>query len=309
MTEEYNHLIDLRDAPYALQTYYSYVSAWVTNCHQLYGEDKTLHNINQKFQSLPSIKRMQGGKDLSQDIALNYCRGKLTFIAMQTFPISTHKELAPTANLWLPVQAYYAIHGVGISCILSLGQATPTTHKAFRASFSDLAGKYLPEPFNFLCYDGPEKSNFQFLNLKTTPQQVSEHSNLANPSYGDINAAIGKCLSSTRFRLLEDKYREARKKNVKPGRKGRKLKVDEKQSITDRLHKTSVVDFLYRMRIRSNYEEPDMYLFNTDKDEAAKHYHRLVFLTEALINSLESLIKKKIGKSNFNQLSNLLKEA
>jgi hypothetical protein len=221
---------------------------------------------------------------------------------MADFPISANKELAPTANLWLPVQAYYAIHGIGISCISSLGQDHPTSHTAFRASFSDLCRQYLPAPFNALCSSGPSKADFKFQNLNTTPEKVAQQSNLSNPKYSNNDAAIGKCLSSTRIKSLEDKYKIARKQNVNPKHKSRHLKREEKQFICGKVHNTSVVDFLYRMRIRSNYEEPDIYLFDTDVDEAKTHYERLLFLTSSIIYLLEKIIKRKIGRENFKKL-------
>jgi len=306
MATEGENLLDLSDAPYALQTYYNYVTAWVSHCFQSCENANSLEGIIENFHKLPSSKKMQGGRALTDSISLNYWRGKLTLRAMKNFPISDHKVLAPTANLWLPVQAYYAIHGVGISCITSLGQSAPTSHKAFRASFSNLCRQYLPAPFNALCCKGPDKTKFIFKNLNTTPEKVLRLSNLSNPRYGDIEEAIGKCLSSTRSKLLDDKFREARKQNVKPGCRTRRLKNEEKQTICNNLHSTSVVDFLYRMRVRSNYEEPDMFLLNADENESAEHYNRLVFLTEALACLLEQIICKKIGKTNFDKLSNVL---
>ncbi len=298
------NLIDLSDAPYALQTYYNYVAAWVECCEQLYGKDDDLwRNLSQNFQGLKSIQKMQGGQSLNDDIINNYWRGNLTLKAMTKFPIDTHKELAQTANLWLPVQAYYAIHGIGISCITSLGYVPSTSHKAFMASFSDLCRQYLPAPFNSLCNNGPTKDAFIFHNLDTTPDKVSQQSNLSNPRYSDINAVIGKCLSSTRYKLLQDKFSKVRKQNIRPGRKRRKLNIEEKQSICRNLHSTSVIDFLYRMRIRSNYEEPDIYLLDTDINEAATHYERLCILVQLIIYLLEEILKRKIGKESFKRLT------
>lgn len=82
-----------------------------------------------------TIQKIQGGRTLDKDLVAAYTRGKLTLKAMETFPIKDNRDLAPTANLWLPVQAYYAVHGVGLATMISLGQESPKDHRAFRSVF------------------------------------------------------------------------------------------------------------------------------------------------------------------------------
>ena len=106
-----NSLIDpfyFQDAPYALQTYYGYVQAWAEKIKVLYGQPaQCFDNMKKTMTGLISVQKIQGGRLLDKDIAAAYTRGRLTLRAMETFPIGEHRELAPTANLWLPVQAYY----------------------------------------------------------------------------------------------------------------------------------------------------------------------------------------------------------
>ncbi|MFZ3089375.1 MAG: hypothetical protein WA240_02025 [Nitrospirota bacterium] len=290
---------DFQDAPYALQTYYCYVRAWVEKITKLYGQSTTcLDNIKDEMMKLKTIQKIQGGRALDKDIVAAYTRGKLTLKAMETFPIKDNKDLAATANLWLPVQAYYAVHGVGLATMIALGQESPKDHRAFRSVFSDISEKYLPKPFNAKCGNVPNNQQFVFVNLNTTIQNVKQQSNLSNPKYANIECSLGKCLSTTRRRLLDELFAKERRNKVRRGRKRRNLSSNAKQRIADKLHATTVTDFLYRMRVRSNYEEPDIHLYASDQqtDEAVRHYADLLFLTQAIVRSLSVIMLRKIGK-------------
>ncbi|MDA8077689.1 MAG: hypothetical protein M0Z79_02010 [Nitrospiraceae bacterium] len=251
-----------------------------------------------------NIRKLQGGRVLDNELIGGYTRGRLTLKAMEVFPIEKDKSLAPTANLWLPVQAYYAVHGVGLAAMLALGQTLPKAHESFKAAFADLALRYLPPPFNAGCKGGPTVVQFVFENLTTTGDQVRQQSNLVNPKYADIDCCLGKCLATTREKLLEELFKKARRDRVTQGRKRRNLTSQEKNDKAGKLHFVTAIDFLYRMRIRSNYEEPDIHLFASDQqaDEAVRHYGELLLLTKALVTSLSIIIRQKIGSTVMTEL-------
>ena len=290
---------DFQDVPYALQTYYCYVRAWAEKIKLLYGQPtKCFDNMKTATMELKSVQKIQGGRTLDKDIVAAYTRGKLTVKAMETFPIEENRELAPTANLWLPVQAYYAVHGLGLATMVSLGQEMPKDHRAFKAAFSGVAAKYFPKPLNSLCCGGPDDKSFNFDSLDTSSLKVKHQSNLSNPKYADLDCLLGKCLSTTRNRLLAELFNKERHNEVRSGKKRRNLSKSRKQSISDKLHATSVVDFFYRMRIRSNYQEPDIHLYALEQpaDEVVRNYSDLLFLTQIIAHSLSFIMRRKIGK-------------
>lgn len=302
-------LFDFQDAPYALQTYYCYVRAWAEKIRHLYGQQpKCFDGLKDALISQKSVQRIQEDKTIDRDIVAAYTRGRLTLKAMEAFPIKENKELAPTANLWLPVQAYYATHGIGIATVLSLGYTAPKTHESFKAAFPAFILKYLPDPFSAQCKGGPSSGDFNFVNLSVTPKQVKQQSNLSNPQYADINCILGKCLSTTRERLLEESFKKARRDSVRRGKRRRNLSTKEKLHKAEKLHPITIIDFLYRMRIRSNYEEPDIHLYASEQktDEAVRHYFDLLFLTQAIVFSLSLIMRQKIGNKAMNDLEKRL---
>jgi hypothetical protein len=304
MNDQPTELFDMQSAPYALQTYYGYVRAWTEKIGQLYGRNADFRDLRNAVLHVTNVEKLQGGTKTSQKFISAYSRGKLTLKAMASFPINENKQLASTANLWLPVQAYYAIHGAGLAAMISLGQNEPKDHRAFRASFADFSSNYLPPPFNSRCTSGPTTQNFIFKCLETTPQEVIAYNSLSNPRYSDnLDCALGKCLSTTRNKFLEEQFDKARHTGTAKKRKRRNLSTQEKNDISIRLHSTSLVDFLYRMRVRSNYDDPDIYIYaHSQVDDALRHYNDLVFLTAAIFTSLSAIIMKKLGKSTFERI-------
>jgi hypothetical protein len=216
---------------------------------------------------------------------------------MRSLPIEEHPEVALSANFWLPVQSYYAIHGVGLATMIALGRGLPKGHRSFRADFSELVYKYFPEPFCGRCIGGPARDDFSFQKLRTSVDEVARQSQLANPEFvQEIEDIIGKSLLTTRIKTLDFLFSNRRSEKKKVGK--RNLTAAEKKTCCQNEHATSICDLTYRMRVRSNYDNPDMYLFAPDNvGNATKHYKDLLYLTEVLIAGLDALIEKRIGQT------------
>jgi hypothetical protein len=220
-----------------------------------------------------------------------------TLSAMRRFPVAKHPELAPFANFWLPVQAYYAVHGVGLATLAAFGQDAPKDHNAFRAVFSTGLVRYFPFPIGATCSGGPEPHDFVYFGVDLAATDVRAQSNLAHPIAANAGQLVSKSLSTTREKLLNDKLGHARQKGKKSGRKRRNLPLEERGKLANAVPPTTVCDFLYRMRVRANYDDPEMYLTSRDfTDQAVSHYADLLFVTEVIVDALDVLIQRKIGQ-------------
>jgi len=135
---------------------------------------------------------------------------------MQTLPIEEHPHLARSANFWLPVKSYYAVHGIGLAAMIVLNMAPPQSHMTFRAVFSAIVQNYFPAPFCGLCSGGPEAKDFIFQNLPTTMERVFRQIQLTNPEHvEDLATFVGKSLSTTRQQFLANRFEEKRNKEKK----------------------------------------------------------------------------------------------
>lgn len=290
-------------ATYALITYYNYINAWVVYLYRQYGlGDEGINSFTDKIQRNAAFKRVQGGASVSRELISAYSRGRLTFRAMRSLPIEEHPELALSANFWLPVQSYYAVHGVGLATMIALGRGSPKGHRSFCADFSELLYKYFPDPFCGRCIGGPARDDYSFQKLRTSVDKVTTQSQLVNPEFVEqIEDIIGKSLLTTRIKILNFLFSVRRSEKRKVGK--RNLSAAEKRSCCQNEHATSICDLMYRMRVRSNYDNPDMYLFAPDNTEnATKHYRDLLYLTEVLIAGLDALIERRIGSEEVARL-------
>lgn len=302
-------MAEANEAGFALETYRNYVRAWKLAIEREYegGPETVEISIRRRQEGLPSFKKMQGGGQYSPQLASEYCRAKLTLIAMERLPVDTFSGLAATANLWLPIQAYFAVQAMGNALYIASGQEVPGNHRAFLAAFSRNIVQYLPFPFNALCIGGPTVMDFTFKNILTSPDEVLSQNQLEDPKYSEGHRFLGKSLSTTRERSLSAIFDNARSRNVKKGRTRRRLMGDEKCRISGSLHSTSIADFLYRMRRRANYDDPNMYL-KAFEDVAGEvdHYRLLLNLSKTLIDSMNIVISRKIGRQNMERMDRLL---
>jgi len=295
---------------YSLITYYNYIKAWNIAYNQRYNSKD---NFTGEIRRLASISRPPRIHKDNFDKG-SYIRGILTLQLMTDLPVDKYPELTFTANIWLPVHSYYAIHGTGLALLSIRMQNLPrrVSHKYFRSTFTDAVLRRLfPNPFNGLCTGGPTADSFSFKNINTTIVKAKTQYNTANPSLAsNIDDYIGKSLYTTRDRKLGDDYKKQQmdKKRIKPGRTRCNISKKEKERICSKLCDTSICDLIYRMRARSNYANPIMYLSGTDDaDSARSHYKDLLCLTEVLIEGINTLIEFYLGKKELDKIKSELK--
>lgn len=292
----------------SLITYYNYIRAWNIAYEKRYGSGNSSINLfNERICKLAKCSPNKNVFTTSFD-EKDYARGLLTFILMRNLPVDTYPILTFSANLWLPVQSYYAIYGVGLALLKTLLQDPPKNNRGFRSSFNDVVLRNLfPYPFNGLCEGGPEQADFSFRNLETSATSVKAQRNIANPVEDTIDDFIGKSLSTTRERNLGERVKIQQGKEVRPGRTRRNLRREDKVKICNKEIGTSLFDFIYRMRLRSNYHDPMMYLSANDKSSALSHYKDLLRLTEVLIEGINTLIEFYLGKKELDKIKSELK--
>ena len=285
------------DSERALRTYYNYISAFVKTIQDIYPGDPISGLLAQQG-SLPEVQELRADCNTNSEIETCFRRGHFTIQAMKQLPVAKIPQLAFSANYWLPVQAYYAVHGIGLATLLCLNGSRPQYHSTFLSHMSGIIEKYFPRPLSTTI--AGVRPHIEISGINVTGSDVSRQSNLEHPPYGKPELHVAKCLVTTRERDIDEQFAKARCRKVKPNRKYRQLKPSEKSQIIASLHKTTLCDFMYRIRIRSNYDDPDMYIFGqNDVTDAAKYYLNLVTLTEAVVACLENLIQRRIGETHF----------
>lgn len=261
--------------------------------------------LSRAQEALDSYRRLQGGA-VVDGVRGPFLRGELTLKLMKQLPLDTQPDLAASANYWAPVQAYYAAHGYGLAVLNALGARRSCDHRHFRSLLSDLGlGRLFPFPFNMLCAGDPlVKNECSVENCPVDLAEILSVSNLAMPSEKNAAPLVGRSLFATRKYFLRELFDRHRKEGKKRKGKSRKnLMQSDKRRLAKGLHATSFVDLLYRMRVRSNYDDPEMFIFGqTGEDVAVSHYRNLLDIVEGFALLCGNVISRKIGRADYEVL-------
>ena len=119
-------------------------------------------------------------------------------------------------------------------------------------------------------------------------------SNLATPNVGTYNAHIVRSLDTTRKRLLEMRFADLRRGGKGKNAAIRNVSKKEKCGVAGKLHDTTILDYLYRVRLRSNYDDPKMFIF--DEDTGATIIE-LIVDTQAFVSSVCALLEAVVHRA------------
>ncbi|MFA5410346.1 MAG: hypothetical protein WC321_00575 [Candidatus Omnitrophota bacterium] len=203
------------------------------------------------------------------------------------------------SNHWAPVQAYYSVYLSLRSLIESSGVNCREDHTNtlnLIASWIKNDNLFLP-PWNACCKGCVEYGNHKFYCLPDG-YTAKEVSTLTNPSRDNMWDFYSLMLRTTRDRILNKRKMDwKRKHNRKRMLKAEIFELDKN------IHPTTIFDSLYRLRIRSNYEDADAFMMGTQTQQDAENYHKaLVTITGATLFTIETCIMQFLGKDNFKNL-------
>jgi hypothetical protein len=196
---------------------------------------------------------------------------------------------------WLPTIFYYTLYHSTQAYFAASGKPhTPnhtealrvlaTEHKRFPLFMGATCSKFLPTP--------------QFSELDLGGQALNELSNLATPNKDNVNLHLAKILKTTRNQALTDGYEEKRKRL-----KRKNLTKDHKIEVDTKLNETGLVQFLYRMRKRFNYEDGEIAHQGGSSSISANSMYKAIRRSYMGYSfTLEWLAANYAGKNNFNQI-------
>lgn len=247
-------------------------------------------------------------------------------ILATTVALASTSDVVGLANSWGSVQAYYAVYGAVQAVLLAEGHARPDNHQGTQRSFVDLwtyrrvdlapwtlaaasIGSKSADPDGFL--GGPGRP----LNLSLHPW-----SGWTGDECWDISALA---LRSTRRRIKEERrdaarerIRTQRRKEFNARQKEREaagkrllkqpswwnsnpqLTKTDKANIDFKLRPITLLDHLFRLRIRANYEDALMFSEGPETQWAAQLWAaNLVALTSASLLVHEWRLAHLLGET------------
>jgi uncharacterized protein (UPF0332 family) len=200
---------------------------------------------------------------------------------------------------WSYPQAYYAAFASTLAFFKTVGHQTES-HSGVIKKFGELVAenKY-PKDISFCCHG--TKTNISYLNINCTGSPASYELNIF-----DINSVQNKIcqfLKTTRRLQLDEKRND---KNVKGRFKTKKghdklvLKEKEWKQISDMVSFTSLLNLLYRKRIKANYQNVDT--FNYEGLKTKEINKCLVNIINRINLIHETMIYKAIGFNDFTKI-------
>jgi hypothetical protein len=196
-------------------------------------------------------------------------------------------EIIKLSNTWNVVQAYYSVYHATQAILVARGTDRPDSHPKTQRAFVDLWGK-LPEAFMPWCLSfGPDGYR---------PANIVIDGEIHSWTFVDPNNCTSlacKALRTTREDAFPDRIRAARdsKKRAKrqawqeeentrlaAGNRARKppkfalpqLSPEERAAAEQGTRNYSMLDYLYRLRIRTNYGEAAMFTDGPENEAESK---------------------------------------
>lgn len=295
----------ISDTQAAIRTYSNYSAAWCLWTQTDFTPYEAQSRLEAFSQLQPSSHYDRGS------VRQHLLRGNLTLKLIQDIPVEERPDFAMTSALWLPVQAYYAVHGFGMAFLSAKYGANnlPRTHGAFmREAAERIVRHLLPSPFSAILQNGHKGSRNlhpALINISDDRMYIGSGLNIERPNATTRDAHIVQCLDTTRRRLIAAKLEKERTKARKPGKRCGVLRRQKKNEIADSIAPTTVLDYLYRARIKSNYQDPTMYHEGSDDADAMLELVRNIqklatmlcaFLAASLWRTIDQTAKSQFGE-------------
>lgn len=226
-------------------------------------------------------------------------------------------EITRLSNNWAVVQLYYAVYHAGQALIAAQGGQSPQSHEAARRRFLDLwvnprepaAVKPLSLAYG---YAGPVNAPSGIQLDDTIPNWTScDAMSCWSLALKALRTTRAEQLSARIDKRRKEKLRERQKQwqqeeeerlankrspRKEPTWRRPNLTAAEKDEVDRKLRNYSLIDYLYRLRTRSNYEDVSMFSDGPEDDTVSGRVHGdLTHLTSACLLIHELYMGQCVG--------------
>ncbi|MCH8052338.1 MAG: hypothetical protein IIC86_10020 [Chloroflexi bacterium] len=284
----------------AFKTYRNYLDAFSRVIDDTLGTD--LSGLP-KMMAKPQFVNLR--RPVSVDPLVTHLRSAWsTELLMTSFRALDLGDVVRYANVWVPVQSYYAVFTALLAWQVASGSEATSHTAVLNAIGNEMRSrKWLPPPWTAVCLGCPQVDDYVFESVPNVADRTI--SNFEAPS--DVESSwslVAKCLGTTREDIIDDAITEWKKHNKnKKGQPRKALYRHEKADIAEKEAPTTLFDFLYRMRIRSNYRDTDAFALGASSPAQAGQFYDLVTkVTSATLRFVETLVVGRVGVKEFERV-------
>lgn len=200
------------------------------------------------------------------------------------------------SNVWAPIHAYYAAYMAAQAwfAVNRMSHLVDDHTKSLRSISSHITERgILPSPWSVTCGGCPPVDQPVFQGLPPGIDPYAHVEVLSTPTSETFWPRYCKMLEKTREKRLERNFAEWKRRF---GRQ--RMWADEKREVAGNLVATTLADFLWRLRVRSNYRDVATFLTWNVSDEQHWRFRRaLVSVTDATCALFESAVVAAGGRA------------
>lgn len=202
----------------------------------------------------------------------------------------------PYTNAWAPVHAYYAVSGAARAWLMAQGQSTTSHAGLLKAIGSEVQSRRLyPSPWNVACNGCCHVGTHCFDSCPPGFAPADPGVLLQSPDTATFWPRYLKMLETTRKNVLDQRYKEWKRQR---GRK--RMVAADKESVARTVPPTTLFDFLWRLRVRSNYHGVEPFLMSGVSDSWHRDFHESIRLIAHLTSlMLDCWLSKRVGREEY----------
>ena len=312
----------------AFRTHLRYLDAWRTATAETYAPDilfgsegPTSRGLAAAVRADPDWQRLQRRPvdvDLLKRTIFNAWGTELLLALQEELaPSPEEQEILALANQWSVVQSYYALEKGTIALTIALGGQKPDTHEKTRKLYIDFWSRRPYMPFRVTVKEAGPVGFPPGADTSVDHTWTTVHDR-------NCMGFIATCLRTTRAEwvdagLSEERARKARARRVAweteerqrltAGNRPRQkptfpdranLDAVETLAVRNRARPAAFLDYLYRLRIRSNYEDARMFTEGPTSSMEARQMHQyLSRLVGWNLLVMELWMSMLVGTANF----------
>ena len=223
----------------------------------------------------------------------------LSWTGLIQLELASWSEVAfnlPYTNAWAPVHAYYAVSSAARAWLTAQGQPTSSHASTLKAIGSEVQSRHLyPSPWSVSCVGCCHDGSRSFVNAPHGCVSADPGLLLQAPDPSTFWPRYLKMLETTRKHGLEIRYDD-----WKQSAKRKQIRAVKKREIADAAPPTTMFDFLWRLRVRSNYEGVEPYLMAHVSDVWQREFYDSIRLTAHLSSLMfDCWLAQKIGRDRY----------
>lgn len=191
------------------------------------------------------------------------------------------------------VNSYFAIYHGARAWIVASGQPQHDTHAQVLHTLGNAAAErhLFPPPWDLVCSGYPTAREARFRGLPDDIILGPLHNFQRARSDETLHASLCLLLRTTRERTFENRKTDWRKRNKKAG-----VPAAVAHELAEKLPPTTFFDFLWRVRVRSDYRDIDAFIPGGEQPYHAVEFQQaLTTIVSATLGLFEGLIAHSSG--------------